>query len=90
MRLTHAAETRVPDLVSDHRRRHWAASMPGFSRSRLGPALVGAVAIVVGIYIAAVLGITKGTTTTPYLIGAAAGFIGGWIGAIWRQRREGS
>jgi hypothetical protein len=59
-----------------------------FLRSRLGSALLGAVAIVIGVAVAGSFGWTEPPTASTYALGAVAGLAGGYVGAMLRERQE--
>ena len=63
--------------------------MGDFARTRLGGGVVGAVSIVVGVFLFGIFGWFDEPTVSTYVSGAIAGFVGGYVGAVFRERREG-
>ena len=62
--------------------------MSNFLGAPIGSAITGAVAIVIGIFVFGLLGWFEEPTPWSYVLGAIAGFVGGYLGGVFRQRRE--
>lgn len=62
--------------------------MSDFFRTPIGSAIIGAVSIVIGIFIFGSIGWIDDPDAWRYVLGAIAGFVGGYFGGVLSQRRR--
>ncbi|MGD2042014.1 MAG: hypothetical protein PVJ28_00070 [Acidimicrobiia bacterium] len=61
--------------------------MNDFLRTPLGGAILAAIAVPLGLFVFSSIGWTDESGVSTYIFSATAGFVGGWVGAVLRQRR---
>lgn len=61
--------------------------MNDFLRTPLGGAILAATAVSLGLFVFSSIGWIDESGVSTYVFGAVAGFVGGWVGAVLRQRR---
>jgi hypothetical protein len=67
---------------------HQGLGMNDFFRTPLGGAILGAIAIPLGMLIFGQIGWMDEPDTLTWVLGAIAGFVGGWFGAARARRRR--